>query len=239
MTDETLKTASPAPPDGDRVALSRARILDAALQIVDAEGLEALSMRRLGAALGVEAMSLYHHFASKEEVLHGLVVAVLGRVPLPEAVPLDWREAVRDGFIAFRQVMLAHPAVFPLVSSKPATDGESLMPVARAYAVLEAAGFDPRGVASAFNTLLSYAFGFIQCEISGVSTATQGEEMLRLVREQAGSDFAALRTAQPVLRDWDADAEFAIGLDVVIAGLCARLASAAGSAGAGRNDADR
>jgi AcrR family transcriptional regulator len=94
--------------DGERHALTRRRILDTALQLVDSEGLRALSMRRLGAALGVEAMSLYHHFPSKGELLDGLVATVLSEVPLPEATPTGWEDAVRYGFGAFRRI-LRHP----------------------------------------------------------------------------------------------------------------------------------
>ena len=102
MTDTTSAD------DGERHALTRRRILDAALALVDSEGLKALSMRRLGAALGVEAMSLYHHFPSKEELLDGLVATVLSEVPLPEATPTGWEDAVRYGFASpFRRILLA------------------------------------------------------------------------------------------------------------------------------------
>ena len=129
--------------DGERHALTRRRILDTALELVDSEGLKALSMRRLGAALGVEAMSLYHHFPSKGELLDGLVATVLSDVPLPEATPSGWEDAVRYGFGAFRRILLAHPELFPLIANRPPVQRETLVVVARAFAILEAAGFEP------------------------------------------------------------------------------------------------
>ncbi|MGD0833716.1 MAG: TetR/AcrR family transcriptional regulator C-terminal domain-containing protein [Candidatus Dormibacteria bacterium] len=223
MTESTGQGA-----EAERPALTRRRILDAALALADAEGLEALSMRRLGAALGVEAMSLYHHFPGKPALLDGLVATVLGEVPLPEATPTGWEDAVRRGFTAFRQVLLAHPALFPLLATRPPTQRESLAAAARAFAILAAVGFEPHEAASAWTTLLAFTFGFVQCEISGVGETTRGAAMLSLVEELRGPDFAAFRTTHSTIEDWDGDVEFARGLDVLISGLRARLHDATG-----------
>jgi AcrR family transcriptional regulator len=236
VTDPT-----PAAVESGRHALTRRRILDTALDLVDADGLEALSMRRLGAALGVEAMSLYYHFPSKAALLDGLVATVLGQIPLPEATPTGWEDAVRRGFTDFRRLLLAHPALFPLIAGSAPAEREGLAPVARAFAVLEAAGFEPREAGSAWSTLLSYTFGFVQCEISGKTQATRlaaidslrrphwKTEVTRVATIEsvtehlADPDLAAFRTSYSTLHDWDDDSEFAKGLDVVIAGLGACL----------------
>ncbi len=209
--------------EGERHALTRRRILDTALELVDSEGLKALSMRRLGAALGVEAMSLYHHFPSKEELLDGLVATVLSEVPLPEATPTGWEDAVRQGFTAFRRILLAHPELFSLVASRPPEQRETLVVVARAFAVLEAAGFEPRQADSAWTTLLAYTLGFVQCEITGMGEATRGGAMLAIIGERSDPDFATLRNVHLALDPWDGDGEFAEGLEVVLAGLRGRL----------------
>ena len=214
MTDTTQVTV-----EGERHALTRSRILDTALSLADAEGLDALSMRRLGAALGVEAMSLYHHFPGKGALLDGLVATVLSQVPLPEAAPVGWEDAVRRGLTAFRRVLLAHPALFPLIANRPPEQAESLVAVARAYAILAAAGFEPRDAETAWGTLFAFTFGFVQCEISGMGEATKGDALLRLVGDLSGPDFAALRSTHRALDPWDGDAQFARGLDVLIAGL--------------------
>ncbi|MGP8159993.1 MAG: TetR/AcrR family transcriptional regulator C-terminal domain-containing protein [Candidatus Dormibacteria bacterium] len=214
----------PTAVEADRHTLTRRRILDTALALVDAEGLEALSMRRLGAALGVEAMSIYHHVPGKAALLDGLVATVLGQLPLPDATPVGWEDAVRRGFSDFRRLLLVHPALFTAIATRPPTERESLVPVARAFAILEVAGFRRQDAATAWDTLLAYTFGFVLCEISGVGEATRGAAMLSLLEEQSGPDFASLRAAHLVADDWDGDVEFARGLEVVITGLRAYLA---------------
>lgn len=183
-------------------------------------------MRRLGTALGVEAMSLYHHIPSKSALFDGLVSTVLSEVPLPVANAHDWEAALRQGFADFRRVMLAHPALFPVVCSRPASDRESLTPIARAFALLEAAGLPPREIASAWNVLLAYSFGFILCELNGHSASVRGDDVLRLIHEQTGADFAALQASWATVSDWDDGEEFDRGLDVVVAGLRTRLGEA-------------
>jgi AcrR family transcriptional regulator len=216
-----VTTTTPAAGEGERHALSRSRILETALSLADAEGLEALSMRRLGAALGVEAMSLYHHFPSKGELLDGLVATVLSELPLPEPAPSGWEDAVREGFSAFRRLLLAHPALFPLIANRPPTQRETLVVIARAFAILEAAGFEPWQAESAWTTVLAYTFGFVQCEIAGMGEATRGEAMLALMTlgELPGPEFDVLRGVHRVLDPWDGEVEFLRGLELMIAGL--------------------
>ena len=212
--------------DGERAALSPQRILDAALELVDAEGLEALSMRRLGALLGVEAMSLYHHFPSKSALLDGLVTTLLRQVPLPDPGDAPWEQALLRGFTDFRRVMLAHPGAFPLVSSRPASDPESLTPIARAFGVLAGAGFSPSQVKSAWGALLSYVLGYIDCEVTGVGTAAESGAMADLIRDLDGLGFEALRASwvEAALHERTNDDEFAWGLETLLAGLRLRLA---------------
>jgi len=224
----TPSPASPVPPErapAEKHGLSRRRILEAALELADAEGLEALSMRRLGAILGVEAMSLYHHFPSKGALLDGLVELVMSQVPLPEELTPDWEGLLRRGFAEFRRLMLAHRAVFPLVATRPVADPEALAPVARAFAVLHAAGFTPREACSAWTTLIAYVFGYVDCEISGIGEASRGNRMWGLVSEHQDPAFTPLRLSQQTAMEWDDDAEFEVGLGAVISGLRARLAS--------------
>src|SRR6476469_1505374 len=101
----------------DRIPLSRERIIAAAVAIVDEHGLESLSMRKLGAALGVEAMSLYNHVDNKDDVLDGVLDHVLKEVPLPE-LDLAWEEQLRVLARGFRAAGLAHPGVLPMWGSR-------------------------------------------------------------------------------------------------------------------------
>ena len=102
-----------------RRPLTRARILTAALRLVDREGLEALSMRRLGQALGVEAMSLYNHVPNKAAVLDGLVELLLGELEIPGPEAGDWWERIRRIAHSYRRSAHAHPHAFPLAVTRP------------------------------------------------------------------------------------------------------------------------
>src|SRR5437764_7809599 len=100
-----------------RKPLSRERILDTALALVDEEGIEALSMRKLGQALGFEAMSLYNHVANKDDVLNGLLDLVLDETE-PPAPEDEWDVAVRRSAISVHDALRRHPWAAPLLMSE-------------------------------------------------------------------------------------------------------------------------
>ncbi|MFP5331098.1 MAG: TetR/AcrR family transcriptional regulator [Acidimicrobiia bacterium] len=87
--------------------LSRTRIIDSAVGLADAGGLDAVSMRNIGGALGVTAMSLYNHVANKDEILDGMLDAVFAQIDLPEIS--DWKAAIRASAISARQTLMSHP----------------------------------------------------------------------------------------------------------------------------------
>ena len=118
-----------------REALSRQRILQAALAIVDREGLDAISMRRVGQELGVEAMSLYNHVTNKADLLDGIFEAVLAELPPPRRTN-TWSKALRGGARGLRAVLRAHPAVIPIFAARPAVTPASLVHVESALLTL-------------------------------------------------------------------------------------------------------
>lgn len=104
-----------------RTPLSRQRVLGAAAQIADDQGIEALTMRRLAESLGVEAMSLYYHVANKEQVLDGIVEEIMAEVNAEVAtadLPSDWKPALRTRILTARQVMLRHRWAPPLIETR-------------------------------------------------------------------------------------------------------------------------
>jgi AcrR family transcriptional regulator len=107
----------------DRTPLSRGRIVEAAIELADAHGLTALTMRRLGQELGVEAMSLYHHVNGREDLLEGMVGCLVDGVQLPSRVPLGpadgWQAFLQHVAHDIRRVALEHPLLFPLVATRP------------------------------------------------------------------------------------------------------------------------
>lgn len=131
---------------GQHAGLTRASVLAAAVRLVDEQGLAALSMRRLGAALGVEAMALYHHVGSRDELLDGLVEHLFAEVVpvLDEAgQPGDWRAPLRVFAHAMLQTLLAHPQLVPVVLSRPATTPPVLGLLERVLSTLREAGLPP------------------------------------------------------------------------------------------------
>jgi AcrR family transcriptional regulator len=98
--------------------LTRDELLDAALAIIDAEGLAALTMRRLAKAVGVEAMSLYHHVPNKETLLDWTVERMRSEMRLPAPMPQDWPDVLETIFVEYRRVLSAHPNMLPLATRR-------------------------------------------------------------------------------------------------------------------------
>lgn len=158
----------------ERGSLNQERIVLAALRLIDERGLGALSMRRLGAELGVEAMSLYNHLPGKEAILDGVRALLLEEAvaaEAPSATGSDWRDALVHTARALRRLWRVHPRAFPLFSGG----------VERAYMVgrelsesslarLTGAGFGPRDAIAAYRSVVRYALGF--CLVDG---AGQGQ----------------------------------------------------------------
>jgi AcrR family transcriptional regulator len=107
--------------------LTRDEIFAAALAIVDAEGVEALSMRRLARDLGVEAMSIYHHVRDKQALLAGVVeLSVQAEAPAPPKPGAAWQDVVAAVVLGFRRTLTAHPNVLPLMAAHPPTSPASM-----------------------------------------------------------------------------------------------------------------
>src|SRR6266567_4188066 len=100
-------------------SLTRQRVLEGALQLIDREGLEGFSMRKLGAMLGVEAMSLYNHIESKGALFDGVIELLIVQDPYPEKPDVTPREELWAFAHAFRDILRAHPRVLPLVATRP------------------------------------------------------------------------------------------------------------------------
>src|SRR5260370_14451212 len=145
----------------DAPLLDRRAILEAALQLVDEEGLDALSMRRLGARLGVEAMTLYYYLPNKAAVVQGLAEAVLDKLELPTVPVRDWPSMVRHVARSFRGLGLMHPGVFPLLATVGLDNPASFRPTDAILQGLCAAGFQPELAFTAFSTIKSFLVGHV------------------------------------------------------------------------------
>lgn len=182
-----------------REPLTRDRIIDAALRIVDGQGLSRLTMRRLGDALEVEAMAIYHHLPrGKEELLDGLV-AYVGVHPadVRPGGAGDWQARLTGWASGYRALLLDHAGVLPLLVTRrnPAALAST---AASVQEVLRQAGFPETVAAAGAHTLMSHLLGHAALEARGRSLAGTGDP-----------ESAAV--------DWDA--RFAAGLRLIMAGL--------------------
>jgi TetR/AcrR family transcriptional regulator, tetracycline repressor protein len=203
-----------------RRRLSRRRVLEAAVRFADREGLGSLTMRRLGAELGVEAMSLYNHVPNKGALLDGMVEVLLGEVEIPPRSK-EWEERVRDGYRAFRRLAHEHPNVFPLLVERPPETMDGVWLVEEFLQTLREAGFGAEEALHAFRSLSSYTFGYAMAEIRGFALEPEGSRLG--ARALSPEECPNLCELGPRLERVDHDAEFEFGLDLLLSGLRDRI----------------
>jgi AcrR family transcriptional regulator len=208
-----------------RPALDRARILEAGLELVDAHGLAALSMRKLGAALGVEAMALYYHVPNKAALVDGIAELVLGQLELPADYDADWTNFIRAVARSFRQLGRAHPNVFPLLATVGFSNPSAIRPVEVVLEVLCRAGLGPGSAFVAFVTLKSYVVGHTVWAIGEpYATDREGQLVGDILPPLSAADYPRLAAFAPQLAETEIETEFELGLELIIDGIRARLA---------------
>ena len=203
----------------DRAGLSREQVLDAALDLVDRDGVAALSMRRLGAELGVEAMTLYHYLPNKDALLDGVVERVMAEAETGLAVG-PWDRALTDYARSLRATLLRHPGAVLLVATRPAVTPETLRAAERGLALLCAAGFP---VGRALDTLNALTLFVIAHAASEVSTSAVNEAAAAGSQDYvAGLDereFPLLSAAARSSAGTDDNARFEFAIATFIRGL--------------------
>jgi AcrR family transcriptional regulator len=203
--------------------LTRGRILRAAVRLLDREGAERLTIRRLAAELGVAPMSLYNHVPGKAALLDGVIGCVLGEMRVPEGHDGYWADNVRTLLVEFRQVVLKHPNVVPLLVSRPPLTPQALRPIEVGLEALRCAGFDGETTAHVYRLLAGWVIGFVLLEVSGFFHAAHiAVESLGLEPEVIAA-FPRIRELSPHLLEWDSDREFGIGLDFILSGVKAKI----------------
>ncbi|MEZ0064440.1 AcrR family transcriptional regulator [Streptacidiphilus sp. MAP12-20] len=220
----------------DQPALSRASIVREAIVMLDADGIEALSMRKLGARLNAGATSLYRHVATKDELMELAVDEIVAEIAVPPAGGPDWRAAATEAAASFRATALRHPWLSSVLGQAGlAYLGPNLMSFSeRLAALFTAAGFPEPG--RAIDTLLSYVIGMSTTEAAWLTTVarsgeTEADFIARLMpaAQQAAAehDHLAESYASPPADPVEIrDSKFAYGLEVVLDGLALRLAQA-------------
>jgi TetR/AcrR family transcriptional regulator, tetracycline repressor protein len=197
-----------------RRPLTSERILDAAIDLIDRSGLGDLSMRHLGAALGVEAMSLYRHFPSKSVLLEAVVGRLLAELVLPVPGHAPWEESFRALARGYRQLLLRHPNAIPLLATLQLSNPGALAAAGAVMALLRDAGFDAKTAFHVLATAESYVIGFAYWE-AGTAGLRGAEPPPPL---PPGIDpYLAERWGEITRADCDDAFEF--GLDVYVTGL--------------------
>ena len=216
--------ASPSKPaTGSRPPLTRERVLRAAVAFADEHGIGSLSMRKLGGALTVEAMSLYNHVANKDELLDGMIDLVFSEIDLP-AGGADWKTEMRRRAVSSRHALSRHPWAIGLMESRTSPGPETLRHHDAVIGSLRAAGFSIALAAHAFSVLDSYIYGFALQEAGlPFHTAEETAEVAQMILSQHPADeypHLTELTVEHVLRPgYDYGNEFEFGLDLILDGL--------------------
>ena len=190
---EDLPWAAPDDGGGPREALTREQIVDAAIRLVDADGLAALSMRRLGTELGAGATSLYWHIKNKRQLEDLMLDALIGEVADDIGPAEGWRESLAEVARALRRVLVRHRHIAPLLGERPTVGPHALGAADRVMGILRDAGFDDRTTSLASGALINYASGFALFESRSPGGASDAPE----AKAQADAVMAYFRALPP------------------------------------------
>ena len=205
-----------------REPLTRERVLEAAVKLADQGGIESLSMRKLGQELGVEAMALYYHFASKDEVLDGSVDLVFSEIDLP-ACGADWKSAMRQRALSVRDVLSRHRWAIGLMESRTNPGPANLRHHDAVIGSLRAAGFTMAMAAHAYSLLDSYIYGFALTKMnlpfdSSQEMAHLAQSMIQPSPQDEYPNLVQMLTEHVMTPGYDFGDEFEYGLDVILDG---------------------
>ncbi len=224
MTTGTSKRAQPREP------LTRDRVLQAAIRLADQGGIEALSMRKLGQELGVEAMALYYHLANKDQVLDGIIDMVFSEIELPVA-GAEWKTSMRGRAISVRDALSRHRWAIGMMESRRNPGPANLRHHDAVIANLRAAGFDMAMVAHAYSALDGYIYGFALTKMNlpfegSEEVETTARSMLEPFPANEYPNLVAFISEHIMVPGYDFGDEFEYGLDLILDGLERELATA-------------
>lgn len=213
-----VPTSTAAAPSARRSRpLSRERILDGAIALIEQEGSDALSMRRLGSRLGVEAMAIYHYFTSRDDLLGAIADRLLEPLDVLELGD-EWREACRRLALTLREVAVTYPATFRLLAFKPLDAPRSLRPVERLMGVLVAHGYSPAHALALYRATISYARGYALAEATGFTVDAAGPAGRSRLAKLSATEFPVLGGRHDELGSLHADEGYWLGLDALLRG---------------------
>lgn len=201
--------------------LTRKRVIAAAIELIEADGVEAVSMPRLAAELGCSLVCLYSHVPSKNALLDGVAAEIMSGVAVPPASDPSWPERVRAQVRAFRQAARAHPRCTLVALSRPAATASMVRPAENALATLRQAGFGGLEAVRIMRAFVAYVSGSLLREVGVAPGLAEGgggpDTRLRL----RAAEFPQVTDLADELRSRDLDADFEFGLDLLVTALAA------------------
>ena len=215
----------PGRPKAGETTLTRADILTTALRLMDADGVDALTMRRLAAALNVDPMTIYRHLPDKAALLTGVVELVFAGFHVPHLPGADWREQVRAFARAYQGLVTAHPhLIVYLITHTDAAAPAALAAGETLYAALTQAGLTPRQIVHAADLVVDYLNGFALGASSGrLGQPGQYADLYARLDALPPTAYPAMRAVYGALdgTTWTSDPD--PGLEIILAGISAQL----------------
>ena len=230
MTDRPAQSTLPAKGRTREGPINRERVLTAALEIIDRDGIDGLSMRRLGRVLDRDPMALYRHAPNKAALLDGVTELVLAQLRV-DATGDDWVTQLRQVAHDFRRLALEHPYVVPLLVTRPLRTPLGLRPLGTLrplediLTLLTRAGFSGPDALHVYRALFGFLYGHVLNELQEVvERPDETDDLLRLgLHRLPIGEFPRLRALAPVLAAYDGAAELEQGLDILLTGLTTTL----------------
>ena len=203
-------------PSQKREPLTKERIVLAALELVEGDGLDGFSFRKLASNLKCEAMSIYYHYPSKAHLFDAMVGQCLGYVEWPSNEE-NWRDALRHGFVEFRRIAHRHPAFFHFMALYRMNSPEGLSMLEKVLGIFVRAGFSPEQSARYFRLLSYYMVGAALDETGGYAKGPSAAEPVP--DEIVARNYPMVASVSPYFKPGSFDATFFAGLDLLLDGI--------------------
>ncbi|MFJ8108340.1 TetR/AcrR family transcriptional regulator C-terminal domain-containing protein [Streptomyces sp. NPDC096132] len=223
---------------GRRLGLTREKVIAAAVVMIDRDGPDAFSLRKLATELDIENMSLYNHVPNKEALLDGVAEAILARIDFPDLGDGTWQDRIRAHAAAFRAAAKQHPKTFPLVLTRPTQSPAALEAIRSTLACVADLNLTPGESVHVLRSYTAFMIGTIMRELGYAIYlgAMDADQVQQRTAEIAAVRDPLLVSAAPYLAVSDHDVEFDYGLELLISGLAVRAGVPYdGGASAGRS----
>ncbi|MFE6821715.1 TetR/AcrR family transcriptional regulator C-terminal domain-containing protein [Streptomyces sp. NPDC057690] len=210
---------------GRRLGLTREKVIAAAVKVIDREGHDSFSLRRLAAELDIEAMSLYNHVPNKEALLDGVAEMLLARIDFSGADAGTWQDRIRAHAVAFRAAAKEHPKAFQLVCTRPTQSPAALETIRSALGGFAELGLAPEEQVHALRSYVAFIVGTIMRELGSAITVgtVDPDQVQQRIAEITAIGDPLLTSTAPYLAVSDHDVEFEYGIEMLIAGLATRV----------------